>query len=140
MGPTIQIAFDAADPSALAEFWKEMLGYVDPPPPPGHDSWADWLQANDIGPERWNDVRVIVDPEERRPRIYIQRVPEPKSAKNRVHIDLNLGDSDGERAAQLEAAVAKAEGLGARRVWEKTEFGVHWVTLTDPEGNEFCMA
>lgn len=136
MAPKIQIAFDAADPAALAEFWKPMLGYVDPPPPPGHGTWRDWLEANEVPKEKWNAVAVLIDPDGVRPRIYIQQVPEPKAAKNRVHLDIHL-TGDG---TTLEDAVAKAESLGATRMWEKEEFGVQWVTLQDPEGNEFCIS
>jgi hypothetical protein len=136
MAPQIQLAMDAADPPALVAFWKEILGYVDPPPPPGHDTWEDWMEANEVPADRRDAVRVAVDPEGKRPRLYIQKVPEPKTAKNRVHLDVHVTD-DG---VTLEEVVAKAEGLGAKRLWEKEEFGVRWVTMADPEGNEFCLS
>ena len=136
MARRIQIAMDASDPPALAAFWKKVLGYVEPPPPEGYATWVDWLTENVPEKERWHDVVVLVDPDGIRPRLYIQRVPEPKTAKNRVHLDVHA-TGDG---TTLDEVVAEAEALGATRLWEKEEFGVRWVTLADPEGNEFCLS
>lgn len=136
MARRIQIAMDAADPGALAAFWKEMLGYVEPPPPEGHDTWQDWLETNAVPKEKWNSVAVLIDPEGVRPRLYIQQVPEAKTAKNRVHLDVHATGDGG----TLEEAVTEAETLGATRLWEKEEYGVRWITMADPEGNEFCIS
>jgi hypothetical protein len=66
----------------------------------------------------------------------------PKTAKNRVHLDLLAGGgptvSVEEQRERVAAEVARLEGLGAQRVEEHTEMGVHWVVMRDPEGNEFC--
>ncbi len=59
-------------------------------------------------------------------------VPEPKSGKNRVHVDL--------MAADRRAEVARLQGLGATVVDEYDEWGVQWTVLSDVEGNEFCVA
>ena len=66
--------------------------------------------------------------------ITLQRVPEPKSGKNRMHIDLLVADVDGE--------VRRLESLGASRLTAsaRQEFGQTWFVLADPEGNEFCVA
>lgn len=66
------------------------------------------------------------------PMMMFIQVPEAKSVKNRMHLDMNAGD----RAAEVERLVA----LGATVVHEKNEFGMQWTTLADPEGNEFCVA
>jgi Glyoxalase-like domain len=86
MATRLQVTFDAADPPALAAFWGELLGYVEQDPPEGFDSWEAWAVANEVPRERWGDYDARVDPDG--PRLYFQRVPEPKSAKNRVHLDL----------------------------------------------------
>jgi two-component sensor histidine kinase len=64
-------------------------------------------------------------------RILFQRVPEPKTGKNRLHLDLHAGPE--QRAAEVE----RLTGLGARLVREISEQGGTWATMTDPEGNEF---
>jgi hypothetical protein len=77
------------------------------------------------------------------PRLYFQRVPEPKTAKNRVHLDLAVSGGRGtpveERRRQVAAAVERAVAAGATRARAVDEDGEHWVVLQDPEGNEFCM-
>jgi predicted enzyme related to lactoylglutathione lyase len=60
------------------------------------------------------------------------KVPEPKTAKNRFHVDLTAADRDAEVARMVE--------LGAARVEERSEYGMSWVVMTDPEGNEYCVA
>jgi predicted enzyme related to lactoylglutathione lyase len=66
--------------------------------------------------------------------LTLQRVPEPKSGKNRMHLDLLVGD--------VEAEVRRLESLGASRLIKaaRQEFGQTWFVLADPEGNEFCVA
>ena len=65
------------------------------------------------------------------PRFMFLKVPEPKAAKNRVHLDLGTAD--------LDAEVARALELGATLVVHRQEYGITWSTFTDPEGNEFCI-
>ncbi|NUK01669.1 VOC family protein [Streptomyces lunaelactis] len=66
-------------------------------------------------------------------RILFQRVPEGKSAKNRLHLDLHVGENN------REAEVARLEGLGARVLYQADEPVGVWTTMADPEGNEFCV-
>jgi len=70
-------------------------------------------------------------------------VPEPKTVKNRVHLDVNAGGPKGtpaeERQASVQAAVERLEGLGATKVEARAEMGDAWVVMLDPEGNEFCV-
>ena len=88
----IQVVFDAADPGALAQFWASALaerGYAIPEPPGDFADWPAFLAANGVPEERFNDASAIEA--EGHPRIFFQRVPEPKTVKNRVHIDLLAG-------------------------------------------------
>ena len=144
MSTKIQVVFDAADPARLSEFWAAALRYEVPAPPPPHASWDDWAQANGIPEERWNDARALEDPEGSGPRVFIQRVPEPKTAKNRMHLDLNIGGGHEvpieERRARVDAEVARLKGLGATDERGSIEQrGEYWVRMNDPEGNEFCV-
>lgn len=105
-----EIVFDCADPAALVRFWAALLGGepVDRSP--------DWSYVDPPG-----FVRVA-----------FQRVPEGKSVKNRLHLDLEGGD--------VEAAAAWAAGLGAVRVGAMvTDDHGDFQVLRDPEGNEFCF-
>jgi hypothetical protein len=143
MAVEVQVTFDAADPEALAAFWGETLGYVEQDPPEGFDSWEAWAVANDVPRERWGDFAARVDPDGAGPRLFFQRVPEPKTAKNRVHLDLAVGGGRGtppeESRRNIAAAVERAVAAGATKVREVDERDEYWVVLQDPEGNEFCM-
>lgn len=136
-----QVTFDCADPTAMAVFWGEVLGYVEPPPPEGHESWQSWLEAMGIPQEDWNSANARVDPEGAGPRLYFQRVPEAKVVKNRVHLDVNMGAGLAveERPAKVDAEVERAVALGARKLRAVNERGEYWVVMQDPEGNEFCL-
>lgn len=132
MANPIQITFDAADPPAQAEFWALALGYVLQPPPPEFDSWEAFAVANNIPEENRGDFGAVCDPSGLGPRVLFLKVPESKTAKNRMHLDVHHSDPK----AHVDALVA----AGATQVAEREEFGVSWTVLTDPEGNEFCVA
>ncbi|GAA2936240.1 VOC family protein [Streptomyces enissocaesilis] len=105
-----EIVFDCADPAALVRFWAALLG-GDPVDRSPHWSYVD--------PPDWT-------------RIAFQRVPEGKTVKNRLHLDLEAGD--------LDAASAEAERLGATRTGGiVTDENGSFQVLLDPEGNEFCF-
>lgn len=129
----LQVTFDAADPRGLAGFWCEVLGYVDQPPPPGFETWEDALDAAGIDRTDPNAAHAIVDPDGVGPRLFFLKVPEAKSAKNRMHLDVHTEpDALEERADELVA-------LGATIVGSHDDPTGRWVTLQDPEGNEFCL-
>ncbi|PRY42285.1 VOC family protein [Umezawaea tangerina] len=128
----IQVTFDAHDPTKLAEFWALAAGYVFQPPPPGFATWEDFGRSIDLPEERWNDQSALIDPEGRGPRIYLQRVPEGKTAKNRVHLDIDPGPDKAAHVARLVEA-------GAVVVGEVDEPTGRCTVLQDPEGNEFCV-
>ena len=137
----VQVTFDCAEPRAVAEFWKAVLGYVDPPVPPGFDSW-DALDAS-LPAERRGSVWACQDPDGVGPRLFFQRVPEAKTVKNRVHLDVRVGTGlrGDERVAALEAEAARLEPLGARRVRLMLADGMNesCLVMQDVEGNEFCL-
>lgn len=117
MSLTIQsIDIDAADPALLATFWEAALG---------------WRRTFDSADE------VVLEPPARSvrdgvaPDLLFLRVPEPKSGKNRLHLDLRPDDQASE--------VARLEDLGASRVDVGQSAEVSWVVMADPEGNEFCV-
>jgi Glyoxalase-like domain len=143
MAIKLQVVFDAADPPALAAFWGEAIGYQEEDPPEGFDSWEAWAVANDLPREEWDNYASRVDPDGAGPRLFFQRVPEPKTAKNRVHLDLAVSGGRStpidERRRQVAAAVERVVALGATRLKVYDEAGQHWVVMADPEGNEFCL-
>jgi hypothetical protein len=142
----VQIVMDAAEPARLAEFWVAALadrGYVVPGPPAGMPDWPAFLSSQGVAEELWDAYSAIEDPTGAQPRIFFQRVPEPKTVKNRVHLDLQAGGGPSvpadEQRRRVAAEVERLEALGARRIAEHTELGTHWVVMADPEGNEFCV-
>lgn len=88
MAAGVQVVIDCADPSRVAEFWAAALGYKLQDPPPGFASWQAFLEAQGVQESEWNSASAIVDPDGKGPRFYFQRVPEPKTVKNRVHVDV----------------------------------------------------
>ncbi len=144
MSKDIQVTFDCADPAALAGFWADVLGYQLQPPPDGFDSWEAALEAFGVPQDQWNSKSAILPVDDDGPRVFFQQVPEGKTVKNRVHLDVRaapglVGD---ERMNALEAEAARLEGLGASRAYRvepdpPMEFG--FITMHDPEGNEFCL-
>jgi len=138
-----QVTFDAHDPDALAHFWAAALGYEIDAPPEGFDSWPAFLKDRGVPEEEWNSASALHDPSGKGPRLYFQRVPEAKTAKNRVHLDIRaaVGLRGDARMAALEAECARLIALGASRFrrfepdWKSGGF----IVMQDPEGNEFCL-
>jgi hypothetical protein len=110
------VCIDCRDPSELARFWEDALG---------------WRRTYE------EDDEVVLEPPAGSPEdgvapdLLFLRVPEDKSIKNRLHLDLRPNDQD--------AAVQRLIGLGARRVSVGQSSDSSWVVLADPEGNEFCV-
>ncbi len=106
------LVLDCLNPQALAPFWAAALGYdviADV------DNYVMLLPANKPGPK-----------------LLLQRVPEQKTAKNRVHFDVETAD--------IEAMATELESFGAKRVGPaQSEHGSRWIVMNDPEGNEFCV-
>jgi hypothetical protein len=139
----IQVVIDCANPADLAGFWAEALGYVIQPPPPGFGSWEEFADRIGIPVEDRDRLSAVVDPEGSRPRILFQKVPEPKSTKNRVHVDIDVapGSPPGseERRSAARAHAARLTSRGARLLRELDEPAGWCLVMADPEGNEFCL-
>ena len=114
VGTVNGIVLDCADPEALARFWMALFA-VD-------------IDSVEEDPPRYIDLST----REGVPTIRFQRVPEPKVAKNRLHLDIEVED--------LDIAIARVESLGGTGVRGKEqEFGWDYRVMADPEGNEFCL-
>ena len=152
MSRTVQITFDAADPIGLSRFWAEALHYVIQPPPgreigPGEDpieAWMEFLEAAGVPVDQRDAASAIVDPDDAGPRVFFQKVPEGKTAKNRVHLDVRAapGLEGDERMAVLETECERLVALGATRS-QRSEpappMSAGFIVMQDPEGNEFCL-
>ena len=113
------ITLDVNNPKLMINFWSGILRYE-------LDS-AD--QFKDPEQVYW----YLVDPADKGTRLLIQQVPEPVTAKSRIHIDVHVDD--------IEAEAERAINMGAKRVdpTPMTEFGATWIRMLDPEGNHFCF-
>jgi hypothetical protein len=137
-----QVTFDCADPRALSLFWNDVLGYELPPPPPGFDSWDAF--SDSLPEDLRNSASASEDPAGEGPRLFFQRVPEGKTVKNRLHLDVRVGTGlrDEERMSALEAECERLVALGATRI-ERHEpeppMGFGHIVMADIEGNEFCL-
>lgn len=136
----LQVTFDCASPVRVARFWCEVLGYV-VPPPEDFGTWEDYQQS--LPTEDRDTWAACVDPEGVGPRLYFQRVPEGKVAKNRVHLDIRVGTGlvGEERLAVLEAECSRLVALGATRgrLLLADEENESCQVMQDVEGNEFCL-
>jgi hypothetical protein len=142
MAYEFQVTQDCTDPHPLADWWAETLGWeVEPSDEAfirrmiaeGQATEADTMVHN--GALVWKEGAAIRHPQRPpgSPRVLFQLVPEKKTVKNRMHLDVRLGADD------VESVVGKLTARGAR-VLHRGRQGPHtWVTLADPEGNEFCV-
>ena len=118
-----------------------MLGYVIPPPPKGFATWEDFDAT--LPTEHQGEWFACTDPTGVGPRLFFQRVPEGKVAKNRVHLDVRAGTGlvGDERLATLEAECARLVELGATHVNTLYADGINesCIVMQDIESNEFCL-
>ena len=138
------LTFDCAAAGRLAEFWKVALGYVDAPPPQGWTTWEGWLREFDVPEDEWDDGASIVDPDGARARISFLKVPEAKSGKNRIHLDVQVGGGRHQphelRWSRIQAMVERLTAAGGTVVAQVGQGGrPDHVVMADPEGNEFCV-
>ena len=141
MAYDLQVVVDCARPHELADWWAEALGWeVEPQDEAFIRRMIDEGHASEDQTTRhkgalvWAVGAAIRSRDPGRPRILFQTVPEPKTVKNRLHFDVRVG------AEGQEAEVARLAGMGARELWRGAQGPSAWVTMADPEGNEFCVA
>jgi hypothetical protein len=143
MAQGFQVTFDAHNPQLLAEFWAVALGYELQPPPPGFESWEVFADRMEIPPEDRDAMSAVVDPEGTRPRLLFIKVPEGKTAKNRMHLDIEAPGAreaaEGERIVKAREHAERLVAAGATYIDEREQYGAEWIVLQDPEGNEFCV-
>lgn len=138
MAYDFQVTFDCTQPHELAEWWADALGWqAEPTDEAFIRRMVDEGQAREEdtttyrGKLVWKVGAAIRHPESGR-RILFQVVPEPKTVKNRVHLDVAVGE-------RREAEVERLTALGAKVVYRGHQGPFTWVTMTDPEGNELCL-
>ena len=140
MAFTVQVTIDCADPHALADWWAETLGwqveasdeaFIRRMVAEGHATEDETVVHR--GTLSWRSGAAIRHPDGLEPRILFQQVPEGKVVKNRVHLDIRHGDAD------VEAVRAGLVARGATILHAGRQGPHTWVTMTDPEGNEFCV-
>jgi catechol 2,3-dioxygenase-like lactoylglutathione lyase family enzyme len=140
----VHIVFDCADPDLVAGFWREALGDYDfpMPVPDGFTSWDAWADAQGIPVDQRPTDRTLVDKVRDRPDIFFLKVPESKSVKNRLHLDIKVapGLEGSDRRAKIEAEAARLTALGATIIHRPDDPDDFHLVLQDPEGNEFCVA
>jgi Glyoxalase-like domain len=139
MSRDVQIAIDCKDPHALNRFWAELMEYE---PEDHHEQVTELLAAGHVTEDEtitidgrldFRAAAASSDPGGTGPRLLFQQVPEDKQVKNRVHLDVRAGDD-------RDAVVARCLELGATKLWDGQQGPHTWVTMADPEGNEFCVS
>jgi hypothetical protein len=144
MAYEFQVTQDSSDPHTLADWWAETLGWeVEPSDEAfirrmiseGYASDDDTKVHN--GTLVWKVGAAIRHPKgfERAPRVLFQLVPEEKTVKNRMHLDVRVGPDE-----DVEAVVARLTARGATFLHQGRQGPLAWTTLADPEGNEFCVS
>ena len=134
------ITFDCADPTRLSHFWSDVLGYPHAEWPPG---MKEELLAGGLTEDDLAQRGVAQDPTGEGQRLFFQRVPEGKAAKNRVHLDINSVPGRRATPEEVDAEKDRIVALGAAVVLKyDTPWGpvpeYHYV-MEDPEGNVFCI-
>jgi hypothetical protein len=136
-----QVTIDSSAPHELADWWAETLGWQ---VEPQDESFIRRMVQEGAASEEettehrgalvWKTGAALTSPDPGRPRVLFQLAPESKTVKNRVHLDVRVG------ADRREAEVARLLERGATELWRASQGPYEWVTLADPEGNEFCVS
>jgi hypothetical protein len=136
-----QVVVDSERPHDLADWWAEVLGWQ---VEPQDEAFIRRMVAAGAAAESdttehggalvWKVGAAITSPDTGRPRVLFQLVPEQKTVKNRLHLDVRVG------AERQDAEVDRLLRLGATELWRGAQGPHSWVTMADPEGNEFCVA
>jgi hypothetical protein len=135
-----QVVIDSSAPHELADWWAEALGWqVEAQDESFIRRMVDTGAASEEdtthhrGALVWKVGAALTSPDPGRPRVLFQLVPEAKTVKNRLHLDVRVGPE------RREAEVARLLDLGARELWRGAQGPYEWATLADPQGNEFCV-
>jgi glyoxalase superfamily protein len=140
MAYQFQVTIDCLAPHPLADWWAEALGWQREPSDEafirsmidqGYAAESDTMRHN--GELVWTEGAAIRHPGGSAPRMLFQLVPEPKTVKNRVHLDVRVGPDD------VDEEVARLVARGASVLHEGHQGPHRWVTMADPEGNELCL-
>jgi hypothetical protein len=140
MAYDFQVTIDSTAPHPLADWWAEALGWQREPTDEafirrmvdaGHAAESDTMRHH--GELVWTVGAAIRHPTGGAPRVLFQLVPEPKTVKNRVHLDVRVGPEN------LEAEVVRWTARGATVLHHGQQGPHRWVTMADPEGNELCL-
>jgi hypothetical protein len=140
MAYDFQVTIDSTAPHPLADWWAEALGWQREPTDEafilrmvqeGHASESETMRHN--GELVWVTGAAITHPDGGAPRVLFQFVPEPKTVKNRVHLDVRVGREN------VESEVARLTARGATVLHHGQQGPFSWVTIADPEGNELCL-
>jgi len=110
VGTLYAITMDVNDLETCARFWSQVLG---------------------VNILYQNDKYLRLGQKGEHPTLLLQKVPEPRKVKNRVHIDLDVPD--------LDTAVSRVQELGGNKLRELNDYGIRWAVMADPDGNEFCL-
>ena len=140
MSYPFQLTFDRHDIETMMRFWAVALSYSVQEPPEGFSSWAEFATNQGTPEALW--PAAVIDPAGKGPRMFFQPVPEGKTAKNRVHLDINVSEgaesnADGRRLALAHADRCVNAGATLATVFDCDD-GWH-IAMLDPEGNEFCI-
>jgi len=139
MSRAFQVCIDCHDPHLLNRFWAELMDYD---PEDHHDQIEGLTAAGHLdeaetivldGRRAFAAAAACHQRDGGGGRLLFQQVPESKLTKNRVHLDVRAGDD-------RDAVIARCLELGATRLWDGQQGPHTWVTLADPEGNEFCVS
>ncbi|MFJ8917574.1 VOC family protein [Amycolatopsis sp. NPDC102389] len=140
MAYDFQVTVDSARPHDLADWWAEMLGWQ---VERSNEEFIREMVAKGYAPEEattthngalvWKDGAAIVHPETRQ-RFLFQLVPEGKTVKNRLHLDIRMG------ADKIEAELERLTARGATFLHRGKQGPAEWITIADPEGNELCLS
>lgn len=142
--PELGLSMDCADAPALARFWCRALDYVEAPPPHGWSDWPSFLRDHEVPEAEWADGATIRPRTGAGPSISLLRVPEAKTVKNRLHLDVRVSGGrhveQSLREQRIRATEADLVAHGARRQREDRVNGhLDHLVMEDPEGNEFCI-
>lgn len=148
MATFFQLTIDCHRPSRLIAFWQPLLGYEVPVPPQPYATWRDWYVSVGVPADEieGDGTDRLVPRDDKGVAIWFQPVPEGKTIKNRLHLDLRVtrgrAVSRAARRADIEPVVAEVQARGGALIrWSEDEQADHvYTVMADPEGNEFCLA